>query len=75
MKSSAIKGIVTDKLSNNKKARGEKAMRGKAKRINDPLWSSVVLMIEEYVTSRMLLLPGKWYEYSEDAGFFCQLSI
>ena len=43
--------------------------------MNDPLWSSVVLMVEEYVTPRMLLIPGKWHVYSEVVGSFCQMVI
>ena len=73
LKINDVRQLMLEKDVNIARLQEELRMKSEVKLTNNPLWTLVVLMIEEQVMLVVLLLPGKWYKYSEDEGSFCQL--
>ena len=74
-KNKALNDVLKDAIRENvRHKRGTKNELNKRK-VNDPLWVKVVLMVEENVAPLVMLLPRRWWVYSEEEGSFCQMAI
>ena len=75
MKTQAIESMVARQMYNNKAGNGQNSTKARENRNKEPLWPLVVMMVEEHVAPKTMILPGQWHVYSEIGGSFCQLAI